>query len=230
MSTNRSDITGTPQTTAMVRDTLLRQRFVALWQRCLKPGKHNDPAAVWQEVARRYAEPHRHYHDKGHLAHCLEQLDLAAGEIRQPDQVEMAIWFHDVVNEPGVKDNEEQSAELFRQLASEVMDSDFIAAVVDLILVTTHSRTPDAPDHRFICDIDLASFGCPWECFEKDSVAVKAEFQGPDEDYYRGKKAFLEALLDRPKIFLTDFFNRRYEGQARDNIGRLLASIDQGRG
>jgi predicted metal-dependent HD superfamily phosphohydrolase len=217
------------ETTTAMRDALLRQRFVALWQRCLKPGAGSDPAAVWQEVARRYAEPHRHYHDKGHLAHCLEQLDLAAGEIRQPDQVEMAIWFHDIINEPGVKDNEQQSAELFRQLAAGVMDSGFISAVPDLILVTTHSRTPDDPDQRFICDIDLASFGCPWECFEKDSVAVKAEFQGPDEDYYRGKKAFLEALLAHPKIFVTDFFNRRYERQARDNIGRLLSLIEHRR-
>ncbi|MGB5638160.1 MAG: hypothetical protein WBM63_03475 [Sedimenticolaceae bacterium] len=229
MSTNRSDIMDTPQTDATVRDALLRRRFVALWQRCLKPGAGSDPAAVWKEVARRYAEPHRHYHDKGHLVHCLEQLDLAAGEIRQPDQVEMAIWFHDVINEPGVKDNEQQSIELFRQLAAGVMDSAFISAVADLILVTTHSRTPDAPDHRFICDIDLASFGCPWECFEKDSVAVKAEFQGPDEDYYRGKKAFLTSLLARPKIFLTDFFNQRYERQARNNIGRLLSLIEQRR-
>lgn len=229
MSTNRSDSTGTPQTTAIVRDALLRQRFVALWQRCLKPGAGSDPAAVWQEVAQRYAEPHRHYHDKGHLAHCLEQLDMAAGVILQPDQVEMAIWFHDAINEPDVKTNEQQSAELFRQLATGMMDSGFITAVADLILVTTHSRKPDNPDHQFICDIDLASFGCPWECFLRDSSAVKAEFQGPDEDYYRGKNAFLMALLARPKIFLTDFFNRRYESQARDNIGRFLSLIDQGR-
>jgi len=229
MSTNPTYMAKPHETTTAMRDTLLRQRFVALWQRCLKPGAGSDPAAVWQEVARGYAEPHRHYHDKGHLAHCLEQLDLAAGEIRQPDQVEMAIWFHDIINEPGVKDNEQQSAELFRQLATGVMDSGFITAVADLILVTTHSGTPDDPDHRFICDIDLASFGCPWECFEKDSVAVKAEFQGPDEDYYRGKKAFLEALLARPKIFMTDFFNQRYESQARDNIGRLMSLIEQRR-
>ena len=229
MSTNPTYMAKSHETTTAMRDALLRQRFVALWQRCLKPGAGSDPAAVWQEVARRYAEPHRHYHDKGHLAHCLEQLDLAAGEIRQPDQVEMAIWFHDIINEPGVKDNEQQSAELFRQLAAGVMDSGFISAVPDLILVTTHSRTPDDPDQRFICDIDLASFGCPWECFEKDSVAVKAEFQGPDEDYYRGKKAFLEALLARPKIFVTDFFHRHYERQARDNIGRLLSLIEHRR-
>lgn len=112
-------------------------------------------------------------------------------------------------------------------MVSGAMESDFIAAVVALILVTTHSRQPYAPDHQFICDIDLASFGRPWECFLNDSAAVKAEFQGPDDDYYRGKKAFLEALLKRPKIFLSDFFNQRHEDQARDNIRRLLGLINQ---
>ena len=227
MLRERSDVTGAHQSSMAVRDILLRQRFVALWQRCLQPGADSDPAAVWQEVAQRYAEPHRHYHDKSHLAHCLEQLDLAAGQIDEPDQVELAIWFHDVINEPGVADNEQQSAELFRQIADGLIDADTINGVVGLILVTTHQIQPEIPDHQFICDIDLASFGCPWECFMNDSAAVKAEFPGPDEDYYRGKKAFLEALLRRPRIFISDFFNDRYEEQARDNIGKLLKLIEQ---
>jgi len=227
MLKKHSNATEVLQTSTAARDVLLRQRFVALWLRCQRPGACSGPAAVWQEVAKRYAEPHRHYHDKSHLAHCLEELDLAAGEIREPDQVEMAIWFHDIVSGPGSTSNELQSAELFRQVASEAMDGDFIAAVVALILVTTHSRQPYTPDHQFICDIDLASFGRPWEVFLNDSAAVKAEFQGPDDDYYRGKKAFLEALLERPKIFLSDFFNQCYEDQARDNIQRLLHLIDQ---
>lgn len=229
MLRNRSEATGSRQTSTAVRDILLRERFVALWQRCLKPGADSDPGAVWREVAQRYTEPHRHYHDKGHLAHCLEQLDLAAGEIDEPNLVEMAIWFHDVINLPGVTDNEQQSAALFRQMADGLMGTGAIDRVVELILVTTHQQRPDIPDHQFICDIDLASFGCPWECFINDTDAVKAEFQGPDEDYYRGKKAFLKSLLERPRIFLSDFFNQRYENQARDNIHRLLSLIDQRR-
>jgi predicted metal-dependent HD superfamily phosphohydrolase len=36
-------------------------------------------------------------------------------------------------------------------------------------------------------------------------------------------------MLARPRIFLTDFFNARYERQARDNIARLLDLLDQHR-
>ena len=139
----------------------------------------------------------------------------------------MAIWFHDVINEPGQPDNEARSADYFGKVADGKMAADFIERVVDLILVTTHRDAPLDADQRFICDIDLASFGCPWECFMRDTSAVKAEFTGPMEDYYRGKKAFLEHMLQRPRIFLTDFFNSRYEQQSRDNIRQLLTLLEQ---
>jgi predicted metal-dependent HD superfamily phosphohydrolase len=223
---NPTEIAGRTRAKTLLRDALLRERFLHLWQRCGRPGLPPEADAIWRRLERRYAEPHRHYHDKHHLAHCLEQLDMAAAQIHQPDAVEMAIWFHDVVNEPGRTDNEPLSAELFRKVAGGLMDRAFIAAVEDLILITTHTREPRDLDHQFICDIDLASFGCPWECFLADSVAVKAEFRGPDEAYYRSKRIFLEALLERPRIFRTEFFNQRYEQQARDNIRRLLELMD----
>lgn len=222
-----SDINPQKGAKTLVRDLLLKQRFTTLWRRCLSSGADDNADAAWKALERGYSEPHRHYHDEQHLAHCLEQLDLAADEVQKPDQVEMAIWFHDVIHDPGQQHNEQRSADSFRDLASGVMDQDFIEAVDDLVMVTTHTRLPDDLDHQFICDIDLASFGCPWECFLRDSDAVKAEFLGPDEDYYRGKVSFLEAMLQRPKIFFTDFFNVRYEEQARENIRRLLEAIEQ---
>ncbi len=210
-----------------VRNVLLRERFLALWQRCLLPGKTSDGRAIWDELERRYSEPHRSYHNKEHLAHCLEQIDLAAASMRHPEQVELAIWFHDVINEQGARDNERRSADFFRARAEGLIDPQVIDAVADLILVTMHNDRPEDLDHQFICDVDLASFGCPWECFMRDSENVKAEFEGPDEDYYRGKEKFLEALLARPRIFMTDFFNRRYEQQARDNIAGLLELVNR---
>ena len=206
----------------LVRDSLLRERFIRLWRACLPRSTSADAEVAWSKVERHYSEPHRVYHDRQHLAHCLEQLDLANGLIVHPEQVEMAIWFHDIINEPGASDNEQRSADYFRELATGLTDPEFIDAVVDLILVTTHRESPVELDQQFICDIDLASFGCPWECFIRDSDAVKAEFRGTEEEYYRGKKTFLLAMLQRSRIFLTDFFNGRYEQQARENIQRLL--------
>lgn len=210
----------------LLRDRILEQRFINLWQRNLLPDARCEGDQAWAKLRLRYGEEHRHYHDLGHLAHCLEQLDLARESVDRPDEVEMAIWYHDIINEPDSRENEKLSADYFASKARDCMAPDFVGHVVELVLVTTHKQTPANNDQRFICDIDLASFGCPWECFVRDSDAVKAEFVGSDEDYYRGKSAFLRSMLDRPRIFQTDFFFARYEQQSRQNIERLLQLVD----
>lgn len=207
-------------------DEQLRDRFTSLWCRCALPNSVFDPSAAWSSLEGRYAESHRHYHDKRHLAHCLSEFDLAADRIARRDQVEMAIWFHDIINDPGRSDNEALSAELFRALAGDSMPASFIAEVVDLILVTTHRQEPIDPDQRILCDIDLASLGCPWECYLRDTGHLRAEFRGSDQDYCRIKRVFLESMLRRPRIFVTDFFYARYEHLARENLSRLLGLID----
>jgi predicted metal-dependent HD superfamily phosphohydrolase len=214
---------------AIVPDEILRARFSGLWCRCLRPGSDSDPDAAWAVIDSRYAEPHRRYHDKRHLAFCLEQFDLAVDQAAEPDCVEMALWFHDIINEPGQLDNEARSADLFQERARGAMSEDFISAVTELILVTTHSDPPEDPDQRLICDIDLASFGCHWDRYLHDTNSIKAEFLGSAEEYSQKKQKFLEAMLNRPRIFLTDFFKERYEGQARGNICRLLKLIEQRR-
>lgn len=225
MSNNQTESTDAVTASAL-RDGLLEARFSALWRRCLLPGTPDHSAQLWEMLAQRYSESHRFYHDQGHLAHCLEQLDLADGLVNRCDEVEMAIWFHDLINDPDDSTNEARSAEKFRSVAKGVMNNQFVDDVAALIMVTTHLERPTVPDQQFICDIDLTSFGCPWECFLRDSAAVKAEFPGPEDAYNRGKKIFLEQLLARPRIFLTDFFHGRYEDQARANIGRLIELID----
>ncbi|TVQ84593.1 MAG: hypothetical protein EA400_17300 [Chromatiaceae bacterium] len=217
---------GSGPSTGVATDARLRDRFLGLWQRCIIPGASGDGYQPWRTLARYYNEPHRLYHGERHLAHCLEQLDLAIDRVVHPDQVEMAIWFHDVINQPSRPDNEARSAELFRELAAGLMPEAFIAAVVRLILATRHRETPVNPDQQILCDIDLASFGCPWECYLRDTGHLRAEFRGSDEDYCNSKRAFLQALQRRPRIFSTDFFRDRYERLARENIQRLLDLID----
>ena len=209
----------------LVTYRLMEDRFFELWNRCLLPGAGSNAAEVWPRVADRYSESHRHYHGLNHLAHCLEQFDLAKELIDTPDAVEMAIVFHDVINDPGNKNNEKESAEYFQQLGGGQFDPQFIQRVVDMIMVTTHRAPPSDRDQQFICDIDLASFGCPWECYLRDSLNIEAEFHGTTEEFERGKVAFLQSLLERPRIFLTDFFNQRYENQSRENIRRMLEMV-----
>lgn len=208
----------------------MSDRFSRLWSRCA--GGHAPDESLWETIANRYGEPHRHYHDLGHIRQCLSELDQADGAIGETDATEMAIWFHDVIYEYAAKDNEERSADTFRSYAAGALDEAFIDRVYDFILATKH--TGSAPDEgtAFLVDIDLSGFGLPWEGYLADSDALRLEAPNvSDADYYAGKLRFLDSLLEWPSIFQTAHFRDRLEAQARANIARYTAQLrEQGFG
>jgi predicted metal-dependent HD superfamily phosphohydrolase len=204
----------------------LKIRFEALWNRCTLPRANSNPGPVWELLSRHYAESHRHYHTLRHLAHCFKQLDTVRSLMDDPDAVEVAIRFHDVVYEPGATDNERRSAALFERIARGCCERSFVHRVAKLILATTHRTAPQSRDAEVLCDIDLSSFGAPWDRFLSESAALRAEQpQSSDERFYAGKLVFLRALLERPAIFYTEFFRSRFESSARNNIRRYLARL-----
>src|SRR5262245_47509972 len=64
----------------------------------------------FDDLANRYEEPHRAYHNLRHLRHVLETIDQLRGLVSDVTSVELAAWFHDVIYDPRGKENEEQSA------------------------------------------------------------------------------------------------------------------------
>jgi predicted metal-dependent HD superfamily phosphohydrolase len=202
-------------------DTALQRRFIALWRSC-STDDDASAAAVWRQLSRRYAEPHRHYHCLTHIAFCLEQLDLAATLMDSVQAVELAVWFHDAVYRPGDPDNEAASAALFCEHASSV-DPVLVESVATLILDTTHLAAPKTADGRYIVDIDLASLGLPWPRFLRDSEAIREEQPDiADAAYTSAQRSFLKGLLARPALYRTRFFQDRCEARARSNIERTL--------
>ncbi|MDX1488907.1 MAG: hypothetical protein R3268_11940 [Acidiferrobacterales bacterium] len=205
---------------------MTEDRFAALWSRCLVESADREALPVYQELVRRYSEAHRHYHTPEHIDHCLRQLDLAAGLMDDADAVEMGLWFHDVIYDPRASDNERKSAELFTQVVDQDVPAAFRRSVYDLIMVTVHPEQPKSRDEQFMVDIDLSSFGLPWETFQRHSEAVRKEYAHlSDQRFYPNQIAFLRSLLARPAFFLTDFFRARYEKTARENIGRHLKEL-----
>jgi len=197
-------------------------RFEALWGRCVGTGA----APAFALLERGYAEAHRRYHTAAHIKHCLRQFDLAAAGMDEPDWVELAIWFHDVIYQPGASDNERRSADLFLELSGDRAEPELRAAVDDLIMVTVHPFPPRTGDQRYVVDIDLSSFGLPWKEFLRDSVAVREEFPHlSDAEFYPGQSKFLESLIARPHFCYTEFFRARHEQRARDNIAGYLEAL-----
>ena len=203
-----------------------RGRFEALWNRRIG----SDAGAVFDELDALYGEAHRRYHTAGHIEHCLRQFDLAAGRMDDPDAVEMALWFHDAIYDIPGEENELRSAELFAARAAGRGSAAFRSDVPRLVMATAHLDPPPATlDESFIVDIDLSSFGRPWEEFLDDSRAVRAEYPHvPDAEFYPRQRKFLESLAARPVFCFTEFFRDRHEARARRNIERLCRKLEAG--
>lgn len=209
---------------ARTRTVVNRERFEALWGRCIGDGA----GAVFDELEALYREPHRRYHTAGHIEHCLDRLDLAAGCMDEPDAVEMALWFHDAIYDVPGQENELRSAELFAARAAGRGSEHFRSKVHRLIMATCHlDRPPATLDESFMVDIDLSSFGLPWEEFLRDSRAVRAELPHlTDAEFHPRQRKFLESLVSRPVFCFTEFFRDRHEARARANIERLCARLE----
>ncbi len=208
-----------------------KARFEQLWLRCANDGEAAGGAVstLFNEVAGHYTEGHRRYHTPEHIEHCLVQFDAARTGMRWPDAVELAVWYHDVIYDSGAHDNELRSAQLFERRARDRIPDKLIDKVQGMIMATAHAaKTPETRDQAYLVDIDLSSFGLPWEKFIEDSIAVREEFpQMPDDEFYCKQGEFLRSLLAREHFCFTRFFRERHEARARDNISRYLKTLER---
>ena len=204
-----------------------KQRFEDLWSRCA--GSGDGAGERFDEIERHYQESHRRYHTPEHVEHCLEQFDAAREHLDAPDAVELAVWYHDVIYDVKSRENELESARLFQRRARDRVPGDQVDEVVALIMVTVHTRiAPETTDQAFMVDIDLSSFGLPWDRFITDSIAVRDEFAHlSDAEFFPKQRDFLRSLLARDSFCYTEFFRRRHEQQARRNIEGYLRDLEQ---
>lgn len=197
------------------------ERFAALWARRATTPPSPDGATVFANLLRRLEEPARHFHNLDHIRECVELVDEVAPGLREPDAVEMGLWFHDAVYVPGAADNERRSAELFVALSHGVATA-FRHRVARNILATRHAAL-QYDDRAYVVDIDLAGLGAPWEDFIEKGDLLRRELAGQsDATYYRAQVGFLNGLIRRPAIYSTGHFRERFEAVARGNLQRLL--------
>ncbi|TGQ83903.1 hypothetical protein EN850_03985 [Mesorhizobium sp. M8A.F.Ca.ET.207.01.1.1] len=195
----------------------------------------NEPLiddALKTELSVLYHAAGRHYHN---LAHIEAMLTLA-GDYRtlldDPEAVEAAIWFHDVIYDSRAKDNEAQSAALAEQKLAGRTDAGRLSRVSAMILATATHQLPlfdDAAatrDASLFLDMDLSILGADAVAFDAYELAVRREYGWVEEPMWRaGRGAVLKTFLARPHIFHTQEFQQRFEPQARLNMARSLQAL-----
>ena len=180
-----------------------------------------------ESLRRRYAEPHRHYHDRRHLLQVLRTIDALAGD-EDLFLVRLAAWFHDAVYDLPEREltNEEASARLsVRELGRAGFEQEDLTQVARLVRLTaTHLPGTRDPEGELLCDADLAILAAPPGLYDAYVAAVRAEYAAvPEEDFLAGRLAVLEPIA-HSEIFRSGKA-QSLKAAARANLERELWSL-----
>jgi predicted metal-dependent HD superfamily phosphohydrolase len=190
-----------------------------------------DDEAAGRELLRRWSEPHRRYHDVGHLRAVLQAIDELQAEAYEARAVRLAAWYHDAVYTGRAGEDERASAELAASMLPALgVGIEAAAEVVRLVeLTASHDPEPGDANGAVLCDADLAVLGGEPDAYAAYAAAVRDEYSDvPDEDFRSGRMAVLERLLAHQPLFHTVAGRKRWEDAARHNVATELTLLRAG--
>lgn len=168
-----------------------------------------------------YQSEGRHYHTWQHIYECLKFVRLHYGN---HPLVIFALFYHDVVYDIRRKDNEFQSAEEWKEYATNrgllrhhTLKVKFVS---DLILMTAGHKLDDnaSLDARIMSDADMHVFLCPDHHYLEYAQGIWLEYHSVGrEAYLAGRLQFL-STIDPDKMFYTH--------QAKAMVHHARANLD----
>lgn len=211
-------------------ESALHDRWNALCARVGVFKKTEESELTFDMVKTLYTHPPRAYHNLDHIEQLLAEFDLVRRLADDRDAVEMAIWLHDCVYLAARPDNEERSADAAAMITGLLgCPPEFLAKVRDCIMATRHSTDPGKGDPALIADIDLTILGSSREEYDAYRRQIRAEFGfAADEPFRVGRRAFVQRMLDKDRIYLTPNYAKALEDRARDNLYRESDELDRG--
>lgn len=204
---------------------------VALWSswvRCWTGvGASADGRELFEQLIAAYDEPQRKYHTLQHLAECLSLFNKHRSLAIEPDEVEIALWFHDAIYQVRATDNEAKSAQWAEaSMRSAEIAEQRIVRVRHHILATRHAALPEGQDQQLLVDVDLSILGAAPERFDEYEAQVRAEYRWvPDFLFRRKRREILAEFLARMPIYSTPALRDSLEARARDNLARSLSGL-----
>ncbi len=176
-----------------------RERWIILWNTSNASG---NPLVCYEELKTAYG------------------FDTARHLAQRSEEVEMAIWFHDAVYNPKASDNEEKSVAFAnRSFAGATILTEFAERVGQLIMATKTHEANSGSDAALLTDIDLSILGQPEKRFDEYESQIRQEYAWVPEPVYRVERAkILRKFLARKRVFATEWFQKKYEDAARQNL------------
>jgi predicted metal-dependent HD superfamily phosphohydrolase len=176
---------------------------------------------LFERLVNAYSKPDRYYHNLNHIHHVLNTIDRFTDELQNPIAVKLAAWFHDFVYDPQASDNESQSAELAKELLTEIkISTELIDRVQQLILATKgHQIYPNDIDRCIFLDADLAILGTSPTQYQDYARSIRQEYAWvSDADYKTGRTKVLKSFLQRDRLYYTNVLFAELESIARTNM------------
>lgn len=218
--------------TPVRRRQYLEAEWALLGDLVLPTGRADEAwLRLGEELAARWNEPHRAYHDERHLEDVLLALDHLSvrGERLSPTTM-LAAWFHDAVYDGRAGADEQDSAQLaVESLGSFGLEPGMVQSVGEFIVSTTPGSLVDQPAEPLmhLLDADLAIFAASPGRYEQYSTAVRLEYAHvADPDFAAGRASILEGYLRQGSIYRTGTARRLWEERARVNLAREIGVLE----
>lgn len=207
------------------------------WHRLMQSLGLPENDLVYEQLIAAYREPERHYHTLTHLENCLNHFDEVFFFFDTPEEVELALWFHDGIYQSHSQQNELHSATWLQKFLRKYdVSAKRIERISHHIMATqNHPITTDL-DRQLMLDIDLVILGSSPKIFNQFETNIRKEYGWVPWDIYRQKRLeILETFLSytrpehptRKTLYQTDYFRERYEAQAQQNLTQAIAKLQQ---
>jgi len=194
------------------------------WQAIMTAYGFTPNVSVCAKLINVHAGRGRFYHTTEHISACLRHLEEVKGQVHDWKSMALAFWFHDAVYKTFSSTNERDSADwavtFMRTNQADPVD---IMRVENLIMATAHNAANLAGDVALLVDIDLSILGAPQPVYDVYETNIRKEYRLVPKAIYRKKRAaLLQSFLDKSNIYGSDFFQNKFEAQARHNLARAV--------
>jgi predicted metal-dependent HD superfamily phosphohydrolase len=214
----------------------LEARFAEL---CELIGLKN-PQYVFGIIRKFHTRPGRYHHNLALVRRGLEEFSAARRLAKDPKAVEIALFFKDLIFEHYLSDNKPRSAKIaLHHLRGYGVERDTAYYIHDLVLTADPAyrysddpgRSPQTIDQKIVSDIDSSVLGLPPAEYDEYERNIRKEYlsavhkEVSEDQYMMYRIIFLQRFLGKHPVYLTRFFRKKYEKQAKKNIEGRLAEL-----